>query len=361
MIFLTFFLLKELIMGLKFISTCFFFLIAANLRGQVIRDDNDHETPERNRPFRIIVDTDLRSDVDDAGALALVNALADNGECQLIGVIASQTGPSIVGAVNAINTWYGRQDVPVGLSPVDDLRFDDHYAPVIGNPENFPSGQGNKSAPESTALYRRLLKESPDKSVKIVVIGGQTPLRLLLESEADHEGDGSINKPGWELIKAKVKGLYLMAGNFENPDQAEHNIMLDKEASQFVAAHWPTPLVYSGFEIGRKVITGRAMTNPEENPVARAYQLFPTGGVGNIAGSSSYDQTILYYAVRGATAGNEQLWDISRPGTVRFPRGKTVFNAHPNGNCRYLIAKAPYEKVAEVIEKLMIQMPQVSD
>jgi hypothetical protein len=31
---------------------------------------------------RIIVDTDLRSDVDDAGTLALVNALSDRGECE---------------------------------------------------------------------------------------------------------------------------------------------------------------------------------------------------------------------------------------------------------------------------------------
>ncbi len=77
-----------------------------------------------------------------------------------------------------------------------------------------------------------------------------------------------------------------------------------------------------------------------------------------IAGSSSYDQTIMYYAVRGATTGDEQLWDISRPGTVRFPGGKTVFKAGPNGNCRYLIAKAPYEKVAEVIEEWMVQKPQ---
>ncbi len=307
---------------------------------------------------RVIIDTDLRSDVDDAGTLAMVNALADNGECDLIGVIASQTGPYIVGAINAINTWYGREDVPIGLNPIDDQRFDDHYAPAIGNPENFPSTQSNETAPESTTLYRRLLHESPDNSVKIVVIGGQTPIRLLLDSEADHEGDGSINMTGMELIEAKVSGLYLMAGNFENLEHAEHNIMLDLEASQRVANDWPGEIVYSGFEIGRPVITGGAMTNPEENPVAKAYELFPAGGRGNIAGSSSYDQTMAYYAIRGNMAGDVQLWDVSEPGTVSFPEGPTIFEPDPDGQHRYLIADAPFEYVAEVIEELMIQPPK---
>ena len=40
-------------------------------------------------PPLIILDTDFRSDVDDAGSLALLNALADLGECELIGVVAS--------------------------------------------------------------------------------------------------------------------------------------------------------------------------------------------------------------------------------------------------------------------------------
>lgn len=309
-------------------------------------------------PPRIIIDTDLRSDVDDAGTLALANALADNGECELLGVIASQTGPYIVGAINAINTYYGRGDVPIGLSPVDDQRHMDPYAPVIGNPDNYPSTQNNETAPESTALYRRLLHESPDNSVKVVVIGGQTCVDLLLGSEADHEGDGSINMTGRELIERKVTGLYLMAGNFADPNHPEHNIMLNLEAAQRIAAEWPTPIMYSGFEIGRQVLTGGRMTGPETNPVAKAYELYPSGGVGNIAASASYDQTMLYYAVRGPMAGDIRLWEVSEPGTASFPEGPTVFEPHADGNHRHLIKAAEYDVVAEVIEDLMIQPPK---
>jgi hypothetical protein len=307
---------------------------------------------------RVILDTDFRSDVDDAGALALLNALADLGECELLGVVASQTGPQIVGAINAVNTWYGRGEVPVGLSPVDDQRFEDHYAPVIGDPSLYASTQSNATAPESTALYRRLLNDAPDGSVRIVVIGGMTCVRLLLDSPADHEGDGSIGKTGRELIEAKVGGLYLMAGNFVVPDHAEHNVMLDLEASQRIVAEWPTPVVFSGFEIGHKVMTGGAMTDPDRNPVAKAYELFPAGGVGVIAGSSSFDQTMVYCAVRGVMADGAPLWRLSGPGRVSFPEGCTVFAPDPAGLHRYMLVEAPVEEVAAVIEGLMIQAPK---
>ncbi len=309
-------------------------------------------------PPRIILDTDFRSDVDDVGALALLNALTDNGECDLIGIVASQTGPSIVSAINAVNCWYGRCDVPIGLSPVDDQRFPDHYAPVIGDPSLYPSKQSNATAPESTALYRRLLHESPDKSVKIIVIGGQTCLRLLLESAPDHEKDGSVNRSGRALVEDKVAGLYLMAGNFVDKEHAEHNIMLDLKAAQFIVEQWPTPIVFSGFEIGRDVVTGGAGVDPERNPVVKAYERFPAGGVGVVAGSSSYDQTMAYCAVRGVTAGDLKLWELSEPGVVSFPKGPTVFDPHSEGKHRYLIARASNEEVAKAIEALMFQPPK---
>lgn len=308
-------------------------------------------------PPGIILDTDFRSDVDDVGALAVLNALADAGECALLGVMASQTGPQVVSAINAVNTRYGRGDVPIGLSPVDDQRFPDHYAPFIGNPENFPSTQANATAPDSTILYRRLLHQAADKSVVIVVIGGQTCIHLLLISDADHEGDGAIGRSGRDLIAAKVRQLVIMGGNFADAGHREHNINLDQKAAQTVADEWPTPIVYSGYEIGRPVLTGGAMTNPEKNPVAKAYELYPAGGVGTIASSASYDQTAAYFAVRGVQAGELTLWELSPPGRVRFPDALTRYEPDPAGPHRHLISKASNEEVAAVIEALMTRPP----
>jgi hypothetical protein len=308
-------------------------------------------------PPGIILDTDFRSDVDDVGTLALLNGLADNGECTVLGVMASQTGPWVVGAINAVNTWYGRGHVPIGLSPVDDQRFEDHYAPVIGDPERYVSAQSNTTAPDSTALYRRLLHAAADQSVVVVVVGGQTCVHRLLQSPADAEGDGSIGRTGRELIEAKVRKLVIMGGDFVDPNQREHNIALDREAAQTVAESWPTPIIYSGFEIGRSVMTGGALTQPERNPVAKAYELFPAGGVGTIASSSSYDQTALYYAVRGVEAGGRALWRLSDPGWVSFPEARTRFTRNAEGRHRHLVRHGTDEEVSAVIEAIMIQPP----
>jgi hypothetical protein len=95
--------------------------------------------------------------------------------------------------------------VPIGRSPVDDQRFEDFYAPVIGDPERYTSTQSTATAPDSTALYRRLLHAAADQSVIVVVVGGQTCVHRLLISTADPEGDGSIGRTGRELIAAKVR------------------------------------------------------------------------------------------------------------------------------------------------------------
>ncbi len=73
--------------------------------------------PERARPaapVRILFDTDLQTDCDDAGALAILHALADAGEAEILGLVVSSGDPWAAGCADAINTWYGRPDLPVG-------------------------------------------------------------------------------------------------------------------------------------------------------------------------------------------------------------------------------------------------------
>ena len=65
---------------------------------------------------RVILDTDMSGDADDAGALALLHALVDRGECELLATVVNRkdkTGASAA-AVDAINTYYGRPDIPIG-------------------------------------------------------------------------------------------------------------------------------------------------------------------------------------------------------------------------------------------------------
>jgi hypothetical protein len=72
-----------------------------------------------NRPV-VIFDRDIGSDGDDAGALAVLHRLADLGEVEIAGVIVSSGKNRFgVGVCAAINTWYGRGDLPLGQYQMD--------------------------------------------------------------------------------------------------------------------------------------------------------------------------------------------------------------------------------------------------
>ena len=64
----------------------------------------------------VIFDTDMGNDIDDALALAMLHALTDRGECQLIGVTLTNANPAAVPYVRMINRFYGRADLPVGAA-----------------------------------------------------------------------------------------------------------------------------------------------------------------------------------------------------------------------------------------------------
>ncbi len=312
---------------------------------------------------RIILDTDMRGDCDDAGALGMLHALADNGECEILGVMASTTGPHVVGAIAAINAYYGRPYLPVGLYDGEGTHGGDDYAPVVGDPAWFPAHLCNDTAPDSTTLYRRLLYEAPDNSVSIVVIGGQPCVYELLQSEADHEGDGSINMTGAELAEAKVKELVLMAAHFTNPDHREWNVILDVVAAQTVARDWPGTIVFSGFEIGHVIRTGARLQAPQTNPVAMSYKLYrgTDGGQGVIGDRMSWDQTAVYYAVRGLEHEGQSIWGLAGPVSVSYTdEGHTRFEEVSEGNRFYFTQEMDIEATEKLIEDLMVQPPRVS-
>ncbi|HWI58536.1 MAG TPA: hypothetical protein VNZ22_15025, partial [Bacillota bacterium] len=66
-------------------------------------------------PVRLIFDTDMDSDCDDAAALAMVHALADKGEVRILATMVSSKHPWSAPCTDAINTYYGRPNLPIGV------------------------------------------------------------------------------------------------------------------------------------------------------------------------------------------------------------------------------------------------------
>ena len=62
----------------------------------------------------IIFDTDMGPDYDDVGALAMLHALADKGEANILATVSSNMYKNAVSCIDVINHYFGRPDIPVG-------------------------------------------------------------------------------------------------------------------------------------------------------------------------------------------------------------------------------------------------------
>ena len=158
-------------------------------------------------PEKIIFDTDMYTDFDDVGALATLHALADAGECEILGTVASTRGTPSVGIVEIVNAFYGRPDIPVGanreigLGPIAfrQKAYDMYRDMVKSNPAvKHPTSD---LAPDANEVYRRILAAQPNGSVTICSVGFTTNLRRLLETK----GDAVSPLDGRALVAKKVK------------------------------------------------------------------------------------------------------------------------------------------------------------
>src|SRR5580700_7824946 len=67
------------------------------------------------KPPNVIFDTDMWSDIDDALALAMLHALHERHEINLLAVTVSTDIKWCASYVDLIDTFYGHSQVPVGL------------------------------------------------------------------------------------------------------------------------------------------------------------------------------------------------------------------------------------------------------
>ena len=295
-------------------------------------------------PVRLILDTDMESDVNDVGAVAVLHALADNGEAEILATMICSNNPNSPACLAALNTYYGRPDIPIGVARARAVGRPSRYAQRIA--KEFPQDLGSSdNAPGAVPLYRKILAEQPDESVVICTIGYLTNLRNLIESRPDEISDLS----GADLVARKVKLWVCMGGEF--PRGRESNFKMDADSAHVSVRNWPAPIAFCGWEIGVKVDTGSWLVNVDDtNPVRRAYELF-----NGVQDRHSWDQTAVLYAVRGLG----KMWlDQTRGYNHVAPDGYNDWRRSPEKDHSYLIEKMPPTDVAATISQLMIQTPR---
>jgi hypothetical protein len=230
--------------------------------------------PAEAQTQKIIFDTDMESDVDDVGALAMLHPLADNGEAEILATMVCSLNPWAVPTVDVINTYFNRPDIPIGAVKTLGVYRNSKYAKTIS--EEFPQDTGlGEEAEDALPLYRKILAEQPDHSVTIVTVGYLTNLSYLLKSGPD----SASALTGMELVRKKVKLLVCMGGRYPYHQNYEKwgNFKPDPAAIQFVAQEWPTKITFTGGgDFADLIKTGKSpfQFKPSSNPVSRAYEIF---------------------------------------------------------------------------------------
>jgi inosine-uridine nucleoside N-ribohydrolase len=249
--------------------------------------------PPAVAPQRTIVDTDIFSSADDGGALATAFALQLNGEAQVLAVgINTRTDRPAVATnswkcAGALARFYG-SGATLGSHMPDngtDVNAPDFVGPCAATEPAPPAPQ------TAVSVYRKALAAAPDGSVVFVSTGYLGNLADLLKSPAD--GTSPLN--GHDLVARKVSLLVSMGGRFFT-SRPENNLDGDVASAQYVAANWPTKLVWAGYEVGDAIHTGDTLwsTQPTSSPLRAAYDAF----VGPKNWYYSYDLVAVYHALR---------------------------------------------------------------
>ncbi len=306
----------------------------------------------RAEPVRIVFDTDMAGDCDDAGALAVLHALADRGECEILAITTNrkdQTGASAA-AVDAINHWYGRPDIPIGTDKEGGTTSPPPRSPYTEalRDQFSHNAKADCDMPDALDIYRKALSGAPDNSVVICCVGALSNLEDLLKNER-------------ALVEQKVKNLVVMGAEFPDSlgNRPETNIRVDIPAAKYVIGSWPGDILFTGFEVGFAIHAGSALkaTSPL-NPVRRAYELRSYNGKPSIEkGKPAYDQTAVLLAVRGA---QERYWDVVRGGRVEVAAkdGHTRWVEDPHGKQVWVKIKGGSQMLTELIDQLMAEPPK---
>lgn len=298
--------------------------------------NEDNEKPYAGVPL-VILDADIGSSTDDLFALEMLYRYEEQGKCRLLGVMVNREGEENARFADVMNTYFGHADVPIGLvrNGVKSPPVWIDYAHVAttkdsnGQPMFACSIDDYSQVPDGWQLYRRLLAAQPDHSVSIVSTGFVTCLAQLLQSAPDRYS--SLN--GVELVRRKVKCIYVMGGVFGEAEEPDFNFAHSIDFSKAFFRLWPqdVDMVFSPMEVGQdveytpeQVIADVSWT--DVHPIKQVYLQCNCN-----TGQRMWDVMSAIHSVEG-----DSQFSLSERGTVQLTdNAETIFTPSATGNCRY--------------------------
>lgn len=318
------------------------------------------EKASKPEKLRVIFETDIGNDIDDALALDMLYKYMDQDKIDLLAVMLNKCAPAPAEFMDIMGTWYGYPDIPVGIvrdgaddpwgkyaQKVVDLKNED------GTPMFARTHGEYYRLPDAHILYRKILAQQPDNSVVISTVGFSTNLARLLDTPADKYSPLT----GKELVAKKVKLLVPMAGHMADTTYCEYNVIKDIPAAQKVFAEWPTKMAVTPFEVGLAIeYPGASMRNDFGwaglHPLVEAYRAW--------ADHLDYDRptwdlTSVLYAVEG-----DSWFTMSEPGNIVIrDNGASIFTPCEDGRVVYMMVDdAQCKAINEHFQEIITQAPQ---
>ena len=307
---------------------------------------------------KIILDTDIGCDCDDAGALALLLGAQKLGDAQILAVTLSTRNPYAAACVNAITEYRGYK-IPVGQTgvavPFEDVPyFEKCYAKHVS--ELYGKGDSKNEEPQDAVklLRKTLCALADDEKATIVSIGPLTNLAELIKSGADDISP----LDGKTLIERKVAVIGLMGGHFRelgDPEvwfgtelmEAECNIKTDPQSAKYFFENCPVNAVVVPFCAGRDVLTGNVLIqNDRKDPAAECYFVHSQGN------RCSWDPITAFVSVYGF----DYPFGLTERGTIcSDERGVTHFEICENGKFR-VVTVSDIKEAEKVIDKKMLAL-----
>ncbi|MCF0218998.1 MAG: nucleoside hydrolase [Muribaculaceae bacterium] len=239
-------------------------------------------------PEWVIVETDIASSFDDIIALDLLHRANRQGLYELKAVMVNREGTENARIADIMNCYYKHPEIPIGTvrdGVENPPLFIDYWK--MGYPDRFADEPRMATSltdaqleqlPDAETLYRQLLVQAPDSSVNIVSIGFTTNLARLLYSQPDQYSPLS----GTDLVRQKVKALYIQAGDFGDDPEADFNFRQDPENARTVMSLWPSAIYFSPMNAGQPyhylpqdVLADLEAAGMKDSPVYHAYAHHP--------------------------------------------------------------------------------------
>ena len=288
-------------------------------------------TPICEEKKSVIFDTDMGPDCDDAGALALLIKYAEKYDINILGVANCTSNEYGNGAIRAICSYYGKNDVIVGQhSGREILPNGLKYNKILT--EKYCDPETGLDSLDSVDFYKSLLEKAENDSVTVITTGTFTNIASILNEEP-------------ELFNKKVHAIVAMAGKF--PSGKEFNIECDPISAATVLEKFNNQIVFSAYETGEDILTGFEEER-ENNPVFDAYYYYKDKKIPCLR--HSWDLTAVQYAIEG----NGEFYSLSKPTDVKISANGEMKTEKNKYSRRYfIIQKAENEIIAEYLNNII--------